>query len=148
MKSLQNILAEGLLDSDFDFELLTIQDLTRKAFRTKMNRNSFKHFLQEIDASFERCKKTDTPDYHWGIIEVDEKKFEIIVYCSCYDEPWEGTKCGYIVGHDKIEFTVNRRLPLATVTQPSWYFERDDDALDYISTLLANSATGKMKQKI
>lgn len=78
MKSLQNIL-EGILDSDFDVNLISLEELINTVYTKRMTKKQWTELAKTIDISFEPADSSDYAQDYFGTIEVfpDERKIDI-----------------------------------------------------------------------
>ena len=77
MKSLQNILAEGLLDTDFDINLITVEELVERVFGQRQTKKQWDELVKAIDISFEPANSSDCAQDYFGTIEVFPKEREV-----------------------------------------------------------------------
>ena len=80
MKSLQNILTEGLLDSDFDISIITLEELVERVFGQRQTKKQWEELAKAIEVSFEPVTESDCAQDYFGTIEIFPKEREIHIY--------------------------------------------------------------------
>ena len=76
MKSLQHII-EGLLDSDFDINLISVAELVERVFGQRQTKKQWDELAKTIDRSFEPADSSDCAQDYFGTIEVFPNEREI-----------------------------------------------------------------------
>ena len=79
MKSLLHTL-EGLLDSDFDINLITIEELINTVYTKRMTKKQWEEFAKTIDMSFEPADSSDCAQDYFGTIEVFQDEREVHIH--------------------------------------------------------------------
>lgn len=99
MKSLRHTL-ESLLDSDFDINIISLEELIKTAYNTKFNPVKWKSFVEAIDHSFKHITDSDCAQDYFCTIEALD--FEHNHYCvRLHYDP--GHARGFGAQHNAIE---------------------------------------------
>lgn len=76
MKSLLHTL-EGILDSDFDINLITLEELINTVYTKRMTKKQWAALAETINMSFEPADSSDCAQDYFGTIEVFQDEREV-----------------------------------------------------------------------